>query len=92
MENNQPNCALVVNKKTRVLYKYLGDDVYKNLVTGVEGKLLPEDAKKYFSVPARLNYMVHKNENVLSLIELGIFDFEMLNGTETTIKNYYSKK
>lgn len=90
--NNKPNCALVVNKKTRVLYKYLGDDVYKNLVTGIEGKLLPEDAKKYFSIPARLNYMVHKNENVLSLIELGIFDFSLLNETETTITNYYSKK
>lgn len=88
--NNEPNCALVVNKKTRVLYKYLGDDVYKNLVTGVEGKYRPEDAKKFFSIPAVLNHFVTENENILGLIELGFFDFATMIGESVSV--FYCKK
>lgn len=92
MMNNEPTPVLVVNKKTRVLYKYLGDDRYQNLITMVEGKLTPEDAKKYFTIPVRLNYLIQENENILSLIELGLFDFAILGQEDNDKSIFYSKK
>ena len=45
---SQKHHTLVVNKKTRVLYKYLGDDTYENIQTKLVGKLKPDDATAYY--------------------------------------------
>jgi len=82
---------LVVNKKTRVLYKFLGDDSYKNLQTGVVGKLKSEDAVKYFSVPIRLNQMVMNNPSLIDFIELGLFNFYIMDDDMDNKSLFYAE-
>jgi hypothetical protein len=42
--------AIVKNKKTDFLYRYLGDNVFRNIATGVEGKVTDEAAQKTFAI------------------------------------------
>jgi hypothetical protein len=84
--------TLVVNKKTRVLYKYLGDDTYENIQTKLVGKLKPDDAKKYFSIPLRLNSMIDSNPSLLLLIEQGLFDYFLEKEGSISEPIFYAQK
>lgn len=42
--------GIVRNKKTDFAYRYLGDNVFRNIVTGVEGKVTDEAAQKTFAI------------------------------------------
>lgn len=42
--------AIVRNTQTNVLYRYLGNNKYRNLCTGVEGEIKEELAKKIFKI------------------------------------------
>lgn len=44
------NTAIVVHKRSRVPYEYLGNDRYRNLHTGVEGEVGEDKAKDVFNI------------------------------------------
>ena len=42
--------AIVRNIQNNHLYRYLGDNKYKNLITGVSGEITEEVARKIFKI------------------------------------------
>ena len=42
--------AIVRNKNTSDLYRYLGENTFRNIRTGVEGKVSDEAAQKTFAI------------------------------------------
>lgn len=42
--------AIVRNIQNNTLYRYLGDNKYRNLLTGVEGEISEEVARKIFKI------------------------------------------
>lgn len=77
--------TILINKSTRVLYEVVAEDTYKNLLTGVEGKLKKEDALKYFAIPLKLSLMIAQNPNIIELIKLNIFDYSFKDEEGNTL-------
>lgn len=42
--------AIVRNTQTNILYRYLGNNQYRNLCSGVEGEIKEELARKIFKI------------------------------------------
>ena len=65
--------AIVRNIQNNQLYQYLGDSKYKNLITGVEGEVSDEMAKKIFKINLQATKILHDFPIVQTLIsELGL--------------------
>jgi hypothetical protein len=65
--------AIVRNIQNNQLYQYLGGTKYKNLITGVEGEVADEVAKKLFRVNLEATKILHEFPNIEKLIsELGL--------------------
>ena len=60
--------AVVVNKKTRVPYLYIGNDTYKNMHTGVEGIVDESKAKCIFNINLESTYLVKEYPVIKDLI------------------------
>lgn len=73
---------IVINKRTKVLYEYLGgSDVVelRNLHTGEEGEIPKETFKKAFSLPIRANILVQKFpilKKMITNLNLTIINYE----------------
>lgn len=74
--------TVVVAKQTNDVYQYHGDDVYENVVTGVQRKCKPEDAAKWFRIPIVLNAMCMINPLLVGLIKAGKFKYDGLLSDE----------
>jgi hypothetical protein len=65
--------AIVRNIQNNQLYQYLGDSKYKNLITGVEGEVSDEMAKKIFKINLQATKILNDFPIVQTLIsELGL--------------------
>lgn len=60
---------LVINKRTRVPYEYLGNNTFRNLHTNAEGKLSDEQCAAVFSIPVGLNLIAEKNPQLIEAIK-----------------------
>jgi len=61
--------AIVTNKNTGDLYRYFGDNKFKNLRTGIEGLIETELARKIFVINLDATKMLNSNENIEYLIK-----------------------
>lgn len=59
---------IVRNKKTDVLYRYEGDNVFTNLATGVQGKVSDEAAQKTFAINLEATELINENPVLETLI------------------------
>lgn len=84
MEGKYP--TIVVAKTTNDVYKYHGDDIYENVVTGIKRKCKPEDAAKWFKIPIVLNAMCMINPLLIELIKVGQFKYDGLLSNENQDK------
>lgn len=65
--------AIVRNIQNNQLYQYLGGNKYKNLITGVEGEVPDDMAKKIFKINLQATKIVHDFPVIQTLIsELGL--------------------
>jgi hypothetical protein len=65
--------AIVRNIQNNQLYQYLGGNKYKNLITGVEGEVSDEMAKKIFKINLQATKILNDFPIVQNLIsELGL--------------------
>jgi hypothetical protein len=65
--------AIVRNIQNNQLYQYLGGNKYKNLITGVEGEVSEDMAKKIFKVNLQATKILNDFPVVEKLIsELGL--------------------
>lgn len=67
--------AYVVHKKSRVPYLYLGENKFRNAVTGKEGVVSDELAKEVFAIHPELNLLINEYpivEKLISVLELKI--------------------
>lgn len=60
---------LVRHNKTNFLYQYLGNNTYKNVITGVEGVVDPELAQSIFLINMDASIMVSQYPQVERLIK-----------------------
>lgn len=51
------------------MYRYLGNDVYRNIRTGVEGEVKPEVAEKIFRINLEVTEICNKYPMVEELIK-----------------------
>jgi len=64
---------VVSHKRTKIPYKYFGEGLFKNMITGDEGKVLIDKAKSVFFMEPSLSQMCHDYPLVESLInKLGL--------------------
>jgi hypothetical protein len=65
--------AIVRNIQNNQLYQYLGGNKYKNLITGIEGEVSDDMAKKIFKINLQATKIIHDFPVVRTLIsELGL--------------------
>ena len=65
--------AIVRNIQNNQIYQYLGGSKYKNLITGVEGEVSDEMAKKIFKINLQATKILYDFPIVQTLIsELGL--------------------
>ena len=65
--------AIVRNIQNNQLYQYLGGNKYKNLITGVEGEVPDDMAKKIFKINLQATKIIRDFPIVQTLIyELGL--------------------
>mgnify|MGYP001613682923 FL=1 len=68
--------AICRNIQNNDLYRYLGNDEYKNLRTGNTGKIDPETAKKVLKINIEATEMINENPIVEDLIKSLNLKFE----------------
>lgn len=61
--------AIVVNKKTNYLYRYLGENKFKNIVTEAEGVVEDEVAQRTFAISLSSTEIVEQNPLVEDFIK-----------------------
>lgn len=69
--------AIVRNKKTDFAYRYLGDNVFKNIVTGVEGKVTDEAAQKTFVINLEATELCNEFPMIEELIMAAKLKFDV---------------
>lgn len=52
--------AIVRNIQNNHLYRYLGDNKYKNLITGVSGEITEEVARKIFKINVQMTSLCNE--------------------------------
>lgn len=60
--------AIVRHTETNELYKYEGENIFKNIRTGVSGYVSDEKAQKFFKINLGMTELVNKNPNIELLI------------------------
>jgi hypothetical protein len=60
--------AIVRNIQNNTYYRYLGENRYRNLITGVEGEVPEEQASKVFKISVEMTYLCENFPNVEELI------------------------
>lgn len=60
--------AIVRNIQNNTYYRYLGENRYRNLITGVEGEVSEEQANKVFKISVEMTYLCENFPNVEELI------------------------
>jgi hypothetical protein len=68
MTKTLSNVAIVRHKSTNRLYRYIGDDTYVNLFTGVSGKIKPEDAQKMFVINLEMTQLISEYPMIEEMI------------------------
>jgi hypothetical protein len=86
MENNKEAKPVVVNKKTKVLYRYEGDNTFTNLQTKAQGTIPTEKASEIFLVPVELNIVLLEYPLVEDLITKLKMNIELV--ANQTIRQY----
>lgn len=61
--------AIVRHIKTDVLYRYLGDNKFRNLITGVEGFVKDEVAQKIFRINLEATELINENPIIEEMIK-----------------------
>ena len=62
--------GIVRNVENNLMYAYLGEDKYQNLITGKEGIVAPETAQKIFRINVEATYFyIHYQEQFLNLVK-----------------------
>ena len=60
--------AIVRNKKTNFLYKYIGDNIFENIATGIIGKVSDEAAQKTFVINLDATELINEHPVIEKLI------------------------
>jgi hypothetical protein len=60
--------AIVRNIQNNTFYRYLGGNKYRNLITGVEGEIDEELARKLFKISVEMTYLCENFPHVEELI------------------------
>lgn len=60
--------AIVRNIQNGFLYRYLGDNKYRNIATGVEGEISEEMAQKIFKINLDMTELCEEFPNIEILI------------------------
>ena len=61
--------AIVRNIQNNTFYRYLGDNRYRNLITGVEGEIAEELARKLFKINVEMTRLCEDFPNIEKLIQ-----------------------
>jgi hypothetical protein len=61
--------AILRHKNTNTLFRHVKDNIYRNLITGVEGEILPERAKEIFAISLDATALFNENENLEKLVK-----------------------
>lgn len=61
--------AIVRHIKTDVLYRYLGDNKFRNLITGAEGFVKDEVAQKIFRINLEATELINENPIIEEMIK-----------------------
>lgn len=61
--------CIVRHKKTNYLYKYLGDNIYQNIITDVKGEVSEETAKNIFAISLDATVLISEYPNIEKLIK-----------------------
>jgi predicted negative regulator of RcsB-dependent stress response len=61
--------AILRHKNTNTLFRHVKDNIYRNLITGVEGEILPERAKEIFAISLYATALFNENENLEKLVK-----------------------
>lgn len=69
--------AIVRNKATSDLYRYLGENVFRNIRTGVEGKVSDEAAQKTFAVNLEATELCEEYPLIEELIKAGNLKYDV---------------
>lgn len=70
--------AIVRNNKTNDLYRYLGENKFRNLRTGVEGIVSDEAARKTFVINLEATQLINENPIIETLIRTLNLKFDTL--------------
>ncbi len=65
--------AIVRNVKSGVFYVYLGENRFKNMITGAEGVVSDEKAREVFRINAEATIIINEYpevENMIRMLEL----------------------
>ncbi len=68
--------AIVKNKKNNFVYRYIGKNVFKNVVTGVIGEVSDEAARKTFVISVEATVICEEYPMVEELIKALQLKFE----------------
>ncbi len=60
--------AIVRNVKSGVFYEYLGENRFKNMITGAEGVVSDEKAREVFRINAEATLLINEYPKVEDLI------------------------
>lgn len=61
--------AIVRNVNNNELYRFLGNDTYRNIRTGVEGKVKPGVAEKIFKINVEVTLLCNEYPMVEEMIK-----------------------
>jgi len=61
--------AIVRNIQNNTFYRYLGDNRYRNLITGVEGEITEELARKLFKINVEMTALCEDFPDIEKLIQ-----------------------
>lgn len=61
--------AIVRNIQNNTFYRYLGDNRYRNLITGVEGEIAEELARKLFKINVEMTALCEDFPDIEKLIQ-----------------------
>jgi hypothetical protein len=61
--------AILRHKNTNTLFRHVKGNIYRNLITGVEGEILPERAKEIFAISLDATALFNENENLEKLVK-----------------------
>lgn len=62
--------AIVRNIQNNQLYRYLGENKYRNIMTGVEGEITEEVAKRIFKINLPMTELCEEFPNIEILINV----------------------